>query len=212
MEAPSVQPAPNPAQPSACLCFLTVLACALSLFVPALCADDGKTVRVCIPQHTASNTLFHQLSTTLSNHKADKTSHMRAQGVEVTGLDQILNTDNPYKGNYATQTLTQEMRDRATQEKCDYILVVSLPDVKTARSGQPSAWSPDQPATTNTGDPYMRKQDPDIYVQVKYRLYRVDPAASYDGFVSTHYAAPEQAVVSQAFDMLANQVFTKVAK
>jgi hypothetical protein len=59
----------------------------------------------------------------------------------------------------------------------------------------------------------MRKQDTENYVQVKYRLYRMDAAlSSYDGFVSTHQAAPEQAVVSIALDMMANQVFTKITK
>jgi len=190
-----------------------LLAAALLVYVTPLCAEDGKTFKVCIPQHTASNALLHQVATTLSSHKPDKATHTKVQGVELLGLDQILYTDNVFKGNFAKQTLSTEARDRASKEQCDYLLVISLPDVKTARSAQPNAWSPEQQATTNTGDPYMRKQDPDIYVQVKYRLYHLDATeTSIDGFVTTHEAAPQQAVVSQALDMLANQVFTKITK
>jgi hypothetical protein len=184
----------------------------LLALVPAVCGEEAKTVRVCIPQHTANNAQLHQVEITLTNHKPDKASHIRVQGVQLANVEQVLDTDNPYKGNLAIQTLTREAQDRARQEQCDYVLVVAFPDVKTARSAQPSASSPNQQATTNTYDPYMRRQDPENYVQVKYHLYRLDPAASLDGFVSTHDAAPAQAVVSIALDMLANQVFTKVAK
>ncbi len=191
--------------------FLSVIA--LLLCAVNLLAEDAKVVRVCIPQHTASNALLHQVATTLSGHKPDKTTHMKVQGAELLGLDEILYTDNVFKGNYAKQTLSPEARDRAVKEKCGYLLVISLPDVKTARSAQPNAWFPDQQVTTNTGDPYMRKQDPDVYVQVRYRLYRLDAAeTAIDGFVTTHDAAPAQAVVAQALDMLANQIFSKITK
>ena len=194
-------------------CALVLLAVVLLAFVPAVCADDGKTLRVCIPYHTASDAQLHQVATTLSGHKPDKASHLRAQGVELASLDQILYTDDPYKGRLANQALTGEVRDRANKELCDYLLVISLPDVKTARSAQPNAWNPDQQSTANTRDPYMRRQDPDYYVEVKYRLYRLNPAAdSSDGLVSTHDAAPQQAVVAHALDMLANQVFSKITK
>ena len=189
------------------------LAIALLVYVVPLCAEDSKTLKVCIPQHTASNALLHQVTTSLSSHKPDKATHTKVQAAELLGLDEILYTDNPFKGNFAKQTLSTEARDRASKEDCGYILVIGVPDVKTARAGQPSAWSPDQQLTTNTGDPYMRKQDPDIYVQVKYRIYRLDTTSdSIDGFVATHAAAPQQAVISQALDMLANQVFTKLTK
>jgi hypothetical protein len=197
---------------AACRISLLLLG-ALLAYVAPLVAEDGKTVRVCIPQHTASNALLHQVATTLSSHKPDKTSRTKVQGVELLGLDEILYTDNVFKGNQAKQTLSTEARDRALKEQCDYILVISLPDVKTARSAQPNAGSPDQQVTTTTGDPYMRNQDPDVYVQVKYRMYRLDatqPAT--DGFITTHEAAPQQAVVAQALDMLANQIFSKVTK
>jgi hypothetical protein len=192
---------------------LLLLSAALLLYVTPLFADDGATLNVCIPQHTASNALLHQLATSLSSHKRDKTSHTKVQGLELEGLDEILYTDNPYKGNFAKQSLSTGARDRALKEQCSYLLVIALPDVKTARSAQPNAWSPEPQATTNTGDPYMRNQDPDIYVQVKYRLYRLGANESFiDGFVTTHAAAPQQAVVAQALDMLANQVFSKVTK
>ena len=86
-------------------------------------------------------------------------------------------------------------------------------DVKTAPSGQPNVWSPERQATGNTSDPYARRQDPEIYVEVKYRQYRLDATAnSVDGFVTTHEAAPQTAVVSNALNMLANQVSTKVTE
>lgn len=199
----------------------TVAACRIPLFIVAavvafvapVVAEDAKTVKVCIPQHTASDALLHQVSNNLSGHKPDKASHTKVQGVEILGLDEILYTDNPFNGTLAKQSLSTEARDRAVQQQCGYILVISLPDVKTARSPQPNAWFPDQQATTNTGDPYMRKQDPDVYVEVKYRLYRLTAAeTAIDGFVTTHDAAPQQAVVAAALNMLTNQVFTKVTK
>jgi hypothetical protein len=59
----------------------------------------------------------------------------------------------------------------------------------------------------------MRRQDPDNYLRVSYQLYARDPATPpVEGFVTTHDSAPYQAVVAQAFDLLANQVFTKLAK
>ena len=204
---------PNSARGIAARCASLALAAALLVCVTPLCAEDGKTLKVCIPQHTASNALLHQVAASLSSPKPDKATHTRLQSVELLGLDEILYTDNVFKGNYAKQTLSTEARDRANKEGCNYLLVISLPDVRTARSAQPNAWSPDQQLTTNTGDPYTRRQDPDYYVQVKYRLYHLEPAeTSIDGFVATHEAAPQQAVVSQALDMLANQVFTKLTK
>jgi len=194
-------------------CISFVLATALLAYATPLFAEDGKTLKVCIPEHTASNAQLHQVATSISSHKPDKATHTKLQGVELLGLDEILHTDNVFKGNLAKQTLSTEARDRAGKEQCDYLLVISVPDAKTARSAQPNAWSPDQQLTTNTGDPYMRRQDPDIYVEVKYRLYHlVTTETSIDGFVATHQAAPQQAVVSQALDMLANQVFTKITK
>jgi len=194
-------------------CISFVLATALLAYATPLFAEDGKTLKVCIPEHTASNAQLHQVATSISSHKPDKATHTKLQGVELLGLDEILHTDNVFKGNLAKQTLSTEARDRAGKEQCDYLLVISVPDAKTARSAQPNAWSPDQQLTTNTGDPYMRRQDPDIYVEVKYRLYHlVTTETSIDGFVATHQAAPQQAVVSQALDMLANQVFTKLTK
>ena len=194
-------------------CISFVLATALLAYATPLFAEDGKTLKVCIPEHTASNAQLHQVATSISSHKPDKATHTKLQGVELLGLDEILHTDNVFKGNLAKQTLSTEARDRAGKEQCDYLLVISVPDAKTARSAQPNAWSPDQQLTTNTGDPYMRRQDPDIYVEVKYRLYHlVTSETSIDGFVATHQAAPQQAVVSQALDMLANQVFTKLTK
>jgi len=48
---------------------------------------------------------------------------------------------------------------------------------------------------------------------VKYRLYRLDATpTSIDGFVSTHAAAPQNVVVANVLNMLANQVFTRVTK
>ena len=194
-------------------CKSALLAVALLSCVSSLSAGDDSTVKVCIPQHTASNALLHQFASDLSTHKPDKATHTRAQGVEILGIDQILYTDSPFNGNLANQSLSTEVIARAHQEQCTYLLVIALPDIKTARSTQPNAWSPDQQATTNTGDPYMRKQDSDIYVEVKYRLYRLDATpTSIDGFVSTHDAAPQTVVVSNALNMLANQVFTKVTK
>lgn len=190
-----------------------ILPAALLLFVASGYGEDGSTVKVCIPQHTASDAMMHQVASSLSGHKPDKSTHTRTEGVQLANIEQILDTDNLFKGNLAKQNLSTEASTRAIQEHCDYVLVISLPDVRTARSPQPNAWSPDQPSTTNTGDPYMRRQDPDYYVQIKYRLYRADPASPpLDGFIATHNAAPPQAVVAQALDMLANQVFTKVAK
>lgn len=192
---------------------LVVLVFALLAFPTAGAAEDDKTLNVCIPQHTAKDALLSQLASTMSHHKPDKNTHIRLQGVQLPNIDQILITDNPFKGNQANQTLSPELRDRAVQEHCDYILVVSLPDVSTARSPQPNVASPDIQSTTNTYDPYMRRQDPDNYVRVRYQLYARDPAKSpIEGFVTTHDSAPYQAVVAQALDLLGNQVFTKLTK
>lgn len=213
MRVPKLQPR-HDANSTGTVCgLLFVLFATVLLHLTPVFADDGATLNVCIPQHTASNALLHQVATSLSSHKRDKSTHIKVEGRELEGLDEILYTDNPFKGNFAKQTISTEARDRALKERCGYLLVIALPDVKTARSAQPNAWFPEQQSTTNTGDPYMRKQDPDVYVQVKYRLYRLGAnESSIDGFVTTHAAEPAQAVVAQALDMLANQVFSKVTK
>lgn len=190
-----------------------LVALALLALSANLAAEDGKTLKVCLPQRTASDAMMHQVATDLSQHKPDKTTRIRLEGVQLANIDEILVTDNFFKGNQAKQTLSGEVRNRAVQEKCDYILVVAIPDVSTARSPQPNVLSPNQQSTTSTYDPYMRRQDTDNYVQVKYRLYARDPAtAPLDGFVTTHDSAPQQAVVHQALSMLANQVFTRLTK
>jgi len=193
---------------------LIVFAIVLMLVLLAtVAAGDDKTLNVCIPQHTAQNALLSQLANTISHHKPDKNTHIRLQGMQLANIDQILFTDNPFKGNQANQTLSPELRDRAVQEHCDYILVVAIPEVSTARSPQPNVASPNVQSTTNTYDPYMRRQDPENYVRVKYQLYARDPAKPpVEGFVTTHDAAPYQAVVAQALDLLGNQVFAKLAK
>lgn len=175
-------------------------------------AQSAKPIRVCVPLHTAKDAQLHQVAGLLSEHKPDKSSHLKVEGIEVPNLGEILHTDNVFKGSQATQTLSPEAQERARQNQCDYMLVVSVPDVKSALSGQPNAWNPEAQTTANTRDPYMRRQDPELYVQIKYRLYRIEPAGASDGFVTTHQAAPQQAVVTQALDMLANQVFAKVVK
>ena len=134
-------------------------------------AEEGETRNVCIPQHTAKDALLSQLANTLSRHKPDANTQTRLKGAQLASIDQILITDNPFKGNQATQTLSNELRNRAIQEHCDYVLVVSLPDVRTARSPQPDVWSPNRQSTTSTYDPYMRRQDPENYVRVKYQIY-----------------------------------------
>lgn len=128
--------------------------------------------------------------------------------MQLAGVDQILVTDNPFNGNQSNQTWSTELRDRAVQEHCDYVLVVSLPDVRTARSPQPNVLSPNPQSTTNTYDPYLRRQDPDNYVRVSYQLSRDPATRPVEGFVTTHDSAPYQAVVAQALDLLANQVFS----
>ena len=189
------------------------MAITLLIFPVDLLADEGKTLTVSIPQHTAKDALLSQVRNTLSHHKADRNTGIRLKGVQLAGVDQILVTDNPVKGNQANQTLSPQLRDRAVQEHCDYVLVVSLPDVRTARSAQPNVLSSNTQSTTDTYDPYMRRQDPDNYVRVSYQLYARDPAARpVEGFVTIHDSAPYQAVVAQALDLLANQVFTKLAK
>ena len=193
--------------------YTLVSAITLLSFPAVLLADDGKTLMVCIPQHTAKDALLSQVANTISHHKADRNTGIRLQAVQLAGVDQILLTDNPFKGNQANQSLSPELRERAVQKHCDYVLVVSLPDVRTARSPQPNVLSPNTQSTTSTYDPYMRRQDPDNYVRVSYQLYARDPATRpVEGFVTTHDSAPYQAVVAQALDLLANQIFTKLAK
>jgi len=192
---------------------MAVLAFVLLGYSSAVAADDGKTLNVCIPQHTGKDPMLSQVANTLSHHKPDKNTRIRVQGVQLANIDQILITDNPFKGNQAKQTPSPELRDRAIQEHCDYILVVSLPDVSTARSPQPNVVSPNEQSTTSTYDPYMRRQDPDNYVRVTYKLYARDSATPpVDGFITAHDSAPYQAVIAQALDLMANQVFTRLAK
>jgi hypothetical protein len=171
-------------------CVSVALAIALLSLSATLVAEEGKTLNVCIAQHTGKDALLSQLANTLSHHKPDANTHTRLKGVQLASIDRILITDNPFKGNQATQTLSDELRGRAIQEHCDYVLVVSLPEVRTARSPQPNVWSPNQQSTTSSYDPYMRRQDPENYVRVKYQIYARDRAtAPMDGFVTTHDAA-----------------------
>ena len=93
-----------------------VLAITLLTFPAVLSADDGKILTVCIPQHTAKDALLSQVASTISHHKPDRNTGIRFEGVQLAGVDQILVTDNPFKGNQANQTLSPELRDRAVQE------------------------------------------------------------------------------------------------
>lgn len=166
-------------------------------------AEENRVVRVCIATHSANDALLLQLSNTLRNHKPAKTSHARVEGLQIGGLSEVTEKEN----------LSDEARDKARQNHCDYVLVVNNPDVRSARSAQPNVVYPERQETTSTYDPYMRRQDHDSYVTINYRIFPIESATtSAEGFVSTHDSAPERAVVSAALDMLANQVFSKVAK
>ena len=173
------------------------------LFLSAGAAEESKVVRVCIATHSANDALLLQLSNTLRNHKPAKTSHARVEGLQIGGLSEVTEKEN----------LSDEARDKARQNQCDFVLVVTNPDVRSSLSAQPNVMHPETQETTSTYDPYVRRLDRDSYVTIKCRLYPIDSATtSAEGFVSTHDAAPERAVVSAALDMLANQVFTKVTK
>jgi hypothetical protein len=182
---------------------LLVTATLLVLVSAGNAEENNKVVRVCIATHSSNDALLLQLGNTLHNHKPAKTSHVRVEGLQVGGLSEVMEKEN----------LSEEARDKARKNRCDYVLVVNNPDVKSSLSAQPNVMHPERQETTSTYDPYMRRQDHDFYVTINYRLYPIDSATtSAEGFVSTHDAAPERAVVSAALDMLANQVFTKVTK
>jgi len=183
---------------AAVLCVL-----ATGLFLPNLHADEGKVVRVCIPFHSGNDALLHQLANTLDDHKPDKGTHANAVGIELGGVSEILDKES----------LADETRAKAGQNQCNFVLVLINPDIKASLSYQPNVWYPEQQETTSTRDPYLRRQDRQYYVVVKYRLFRLDSTtAAIQGFITTHEAAPERTVVSNALAMLANQVFTRVTK
>jgi hypothetical protein len=127
--------------------------------------------------------LLLQLSNTLHNHKPAKTSHARVEGLQIGGLPEVTEKEN----------LSDEARDKARQNRCDYVLVVNNPDVRSSLSAQPNVLHPERQETTSTYDPYMRRQDHDFYVTINYRLFPIESATtSAEGFVSTHDAAPER--------------------
>jgi len=209
MDIPAVRIPPRESALSAISLTLCLIAVILLTVVPSVGADDNKVVRVCIPFHMGKDGLINRLATTLDNHKPAKNTHTKVEGVELNNVEEIAEKVRiSDKDRLSDETLA-----RARQSRCDYVLVLYNPDLASARTYQPNVMYPEQQMTTSTVDPLMRKQDPDIYVVIKYRLFHIDSSdAAADGFVSDHEAAPQNAVVASALDMLANQVFTKVTK
>ena len=149
-----------------------------------------------------------RLVAALDQQKPDKKQHIKLQGVPLEG------------------TTPEELTTEAKQKNCDYVVYTNLVDVQAAADpptqprsgggtmqtypggGTMGGMPPPQNTRNNT-----RLTNSQYTATVEYRLYRAgDAAAVSSASLSNQQTGPEENVVSQVLNLVANRVFTEVKK
>jgi hypothetical protein len=203
------------------------LAAALLLTAASVCSGQQNwTVRVCVNLETATLggqitnsqranvTFLHIQTDALSSHKPDKARHLVLEGMAVPQLGEPpsgIPGRSPYEkyGNSLSDADLKIARDNS----CDYVLFSLVSNTAAQFGAVPHTAFPTP--TQSIGAPYggADTQAAEVAISVTYRLHRITPRAPVvEGTVSAHDTAPAYGLTSRALNMVANQVFTKIAK
>lgn len=194
------------------------LAVGLLVSAVSLCnAQQNRTLRICANVKTATlggqitntghpePTLLRMQTKALSEHKPGKAQHFVLEGV---GLPQLgeppsgIPNRSPYE-KYGSQLSDADLKI-AQENHCDYLLFSLVWDSAAAMGELPhTSLSP-----SYGGDLYPRSQ-----VSITYRLHQLNPRAPVvEASVFTHDAGPPAGIMLRALDLVAAQVFGKIAK
>jgi hypothetical protein len=203
------------------------LAIGLLIAGTSICnAQQNKTIRVCFNVQTTTlagsinnsptvNPVLLQLQgKALNERKPDKAHHTVLEGVALTQLGEPpsgIPNRSPYE-KYGRRLSDEDLK-LAQEKSCDYILF-SLLSTNSGQLGEVPHTSFPTPQQ-GIGAPYggADTQGPEVNYLVIYRLHQITPRAPViEGTVSAHDTAPAYGLTMRAFDMVAAQVATKIAK
>lgn len=203
------------------------LAIGLLLTATSICnAQQNKTIRVCVNVQTATlagsinnspgtrPALLQMQSKALSERKLSKAQHIVLEGVSVPELGEPpsgVPNRSPYE-KYGSQLSDEDLKI-VQQKGCDYVLFTLL-STTAAQLGEVPHTSFPTPQQS-LGAPYggADTQGTEVNMLATYRLHQITPRAPVvEGTVSAHDTAPAYGLTMRAFDMVAAQVSTKIAK
>jgi hypothetical protein len=184
----------------------------LSFCLISLCAlaQENRVVRVGVAmmQSQASRSMSgawgqDRLVAALDQQKPDKKQHIKLQGVPLEG------------------TGSEELGNEAKQKNCDYVVYTNLVELQAATDStmQPRSGGtmgtypggslgmpPNNPNNTRTANTQYR-------ATVDYRLYRAGESAAISSSpLTSQQSGPEENVVAQVLNQVANRVFAEVKK
>lgn len=194
------------------------LAVAVLLAAAPLCnAQQNKTVRVCVNLETVTlagditnfqrdkPTLLSAQINALNEHKPGKKHHLSLDAIAVPEMGTRpsgIPGRSPYE-KYGSQLTDADLK--VAQEKgCDYILFSLVSNSAAAMGELPhTSLSP-----SYGGDLY-----PQSLASIVYRLHQLSPRAPVvEASVLAHDTGPTAGVVLRALDLVATQVFDRIAK
>jgi hypothetical protein len=180
--------------------------CLISLYA---LAQENRVVRVGVAmmQSQASHSMSgawgqDRLVAALDQQKPDKKQHIKLQGVPLEG------------------TGPEEVGNEAKQKNCDYVVYTNLVELQAAtdstmqpRTGTMGTYPggalglpPNNPNNTRTGNTAYR-------ATVDYRVYRTgDTATISSSSLTNQQSGPQENVVAQVLNQVANRVFAEVKK
>jgi len=186
----------------------TLIASFCLLALPLL-AQENRIVRVGVAmmQSQASHSLSgswaqDRLVAALNQQKPDKKQHIKLQGVPLEG------------------TSADEVGNEAKQKSCDYVVYTNLVQLQSStndttmqpRSGPIPTYPggslgmpPNNPNNTRSANTQYR-------ATVDYRLYRSGGETAIANDSVTSQGGPEEALVSQLLNQVANRVLAEVKK
>jgi hypothetical protein len=180
-------------------------------------AQQNQKVRVCVNLETATlggdinnfqrnkPTLVRAQIASLNEHKPDKKHHFVLDAIAVPDLGTPpsgIPGRSPYE-KYGRQLTDADLK-LAQEKACDYILFSLVWNSAAAMGELPhTSLSP-----SYGGDTYPQSQ-----ASVVYRLHQLNPRAPVvEASVFTHDTGPPAGLVLRALDLVATQVFDKIAK
>jgi hypothetical protein len=186
---------------------LIAFLCALA--VQAM-GQENRVVRVGVAaiqvqagQGLSGNWAQDRLVGALNQQKPDKKQHIKLQGVPLEGAG------------------PEEVANEAKQKNCDYVVYTNLVELQSSPNSmtQPQqppgtmqpypggtlGMPPNNPNNTRAGNTQYR-------ATVDYRLYRTGDATAISNSSVSNQGGPEEALVSQLLNQVANRVLAEVKK
>jgi len=192
---------------------LILSSCLLSL---CAMAQENRVIRVGVAtmqsqagQSISGNWGQDRLVAALNQQKPDKKQHIKLQGIALEG------------------TGPEEVGNEAKQKNCDYVVYTHLVELQASTDNamqqqqqQRPGTAPNYPAgglgmppNNPTSPSTPRSMNTQYRATVDYRLYRPgDTTAISNASLTNQQSGPEEAVVSQALNQVANRVFGEIKK